>query len=769
MSFSTLLRRYRLRAGLTQTALAERAGLSREVVSSLERGERHRPRAQTLHLLVDALGIVGADEAALRAAVAAAEDGATAREKRPPPPLAVPAPTTPLLGRAEELVAAVDLVLARGCRLLTIAGPGGVGKTRFVVELASKCALRFADGATVVSLASLQSPELLTDTLVHAVGVGAGAGGRPFDALAAHLRQRHMLLVLDNFEHLLAGASVVSDLLTLCPRLSTLVTSRSILHVQPEYVFQLPPLELPTATELFVARARAVRPDFELDADNAADVAAICRRLDGLPLAIELAAARIRRLSPHALLLRLERRLPTLIGGARDLPDRHRTLRSALAWSYALLSSPERRLLRRLSVFSGGASLEAVEAVCAVDPPGPLSTQLDLLAALIDHALLLQPNSSAGDPRVDMLETIREFAYEQLADSGELEDAQDRHARFFHGLAEQSESGLRDASQQATLARLRLEYDNIRGALRWAQDSGQVDLGMRLASACLDFWWMRGDSREARVWLEGLLARASTAGGVSVSTSARIKALNALAWAARLQTDEDSATRAAQEALALSRQTGDSFGVAYALTTLAMVAVNQKDYATATRLQEDALGLYREMDNTWAIAACLNNLGLVAGAQGDFAHAAALLEESLRLSRARGDWRSVGFALANLAGFEYAQGHSAPAAELWRECLRVYQPLGVLHEEVSFQAIEGLGGIAAEHGQPERAARLLAAAEALRDTAGSPRPPSAQPTYESAGALAHAQLDPRAYERETAKGTRFTMPQAIAEALAAGA
>jgi predicted ATPase/DNA-binding XRE family transcriptional regulator len=795
-SFATLLKRYRQQSGLTQEALAERARLSREAVSALERAERQYPRADTVELLAQALGLTGEGWAALHTAakrplrprqnqpnpvtpdLPASQVAPTSLAAPVVPASHLPVPPTPLLGRADELADACSLLGRDGVRLLTLTGPGGVGKTRLALAIAAACGGLFADGLVFVPLAALGEPSLLAATLAHAVGVHEHGDRRPEEAFTAHLRESEVLLLLDNFEHLLLGAPLLAGLLAACPRLSLLVTSRTLLNVRGERALAVSPLPLPDAeappdvetlaaapaVAMFVERAQAVRPDFVLAPDNASEVAEICRRLDGLPLAIELAAARVGLLPPRALLTRLERRLSMLVGGARDLPARQRTLRDALAWSHDLLPAAEQSLFRRLGVFAGGATLEAVEAVCHLD--GEEET-LRWLEALVDHSLLRQEEHGASEPRLGMLETIHEYALECLEKSGELRLLRQRHADFFRVMAEQAESALQGAEQAAWLQRLEQDHDNLRAALRWTQEGAALELGLRLAGALWHFWWLRGYLTEGRLWLEGLLAQPMPAGKGAPAPLVRAKALNGAAWLAYAQTDYNAATLLAEQARTLSHDADDRRGRAFALTTLAAVAVDRQDYQGATVLQEEALTLYRTLDDSWAIGACLNNLGLMAGLQGDFARASTLLEESVALARRREDRRDTAIALVNLGAFAYAQADFTRAQMLWTECLTLNEELGgTLRDEVAFQGVEGLAEIAAVQDQSRRAARLLAAAEACRAAFGVPRPPHIQVAYDGALASARDALGTEAFTAAQAEGAALSLEQAIAEALA---
>jgi predicted ATPase/Tfp pilus assembly protein PilF len=731
----------------------------------------------------------------------------------------LPVQPTALIGR-DDAVRAACAFMRSETRLLTLSGPAGVGKTRLALQVAAELLDDFADGVYQVELASVSQVARVVPAIVEALNLAEEREQPLLTTLHDHLRDRQMLLLLDNFEQVIGAASLVADLLVAAPRLRVLVTSRAVLRVYGEQEFQVPPLELPDlrrfppigarlvtpalvqpelvpdlalspAIALFAQRAREVRPGFTLTETNARAVAEICQRLDGLPLAIELAAARCRALSPATLLARLNDRLAILAGGARERAQRQQTLRDALAWSYDLLDPAEQALFARQAVFVGGATLEAAEAICGgwglgvggwdnavlTPNPQPLTPILDGLAALVDKSLLRQVETDDGASRFTMLETIREYALERLIFRDEAEALRRRHAHYYLRLAETAEPELTGANQAAWLKRLERDHDNLRAALGWALERISPDIALRLGAALWRFWHLRGHLSEGRVWLERALATALAVPTPPARLRARV--CDAAGTLARDQGDYARAQALHEQALVLFHDLVDHQGIADALNNLGTVASEQGDYARAQAQLAEALALCRQLDDQRGEALALNNLGIIAGEQGDYPLSQALLAEALELRRALGDRQSVADTLVelgtiallqndydgaarlseeclalsrelenkhliadtlvNLGAIALSQGDPDRAAELFAEGLAHCRELGDVRN--SAYCLEGLAGAAGAQGRPERAARLWGTAEALRETRGVPLPPAERARYGERIAATRAQLD----------------------------
>ncbi len=600
----------------------------------------------------------------------------------------LPVQPTPLIGREHEVATIGQLLHREDVRLVTLTGPGGTGKTRLGIEVASELRDVFVEGVFFVSLAPINDPMLVMPTIAQALGIRDRAE-QPLSArLAEMLYQRRVLLLLDNFEQVVGAAAQVADLLTSCPSLKVLVTSREVLHVRAEHEFAVPPLELPDpahiselaalarapSVALFLQRAQAVKPEFQLTTTNAGAVAEICVRLDGLPLAIELAAARMKLLSPQALLARLGRRLAMLTGGARDVPTRQQTLRNTIEWSYQLLNTWEQRLFRRLSIFAGGCTLQAAEAVCTA-PDEEVGQVLDGVASLVDKSLLQrmeQTGEASEESRLLMLETIREYGLEALTASGEGAVARQAHADYFLQLAEEAELALKGPLLVAWLERLERENDNLRAALQWALEGGRAEMALRLGIALERVWVVRGHRNEGLAFLERALA-----GSAGVATGMRAKALLAAARLAFSQSNYDRGEVLAQESLALFRELGDRRGIALALDRLGMAAWRRGDFTAAGVLMEEDLALFREVGDQDRIAWSLFTLGLLNNKQGEYTRACNLLEESLTLFRELGNKRGIAASLTQLGGtFFVSQGNQAMIYPLLEEGLALDREVG---------------------------------------------------------------------------------------------
>jgi predicted ATPase/transcriptional regulator with XRE-family HTH domain len=656
-SFADLLRHLRTSSALSQEELAMRSGLSLRGISDLERGVRRAPHLTTVRLLADALELSPEDREALLAAARPgrlpAVQGAGS-ESYPP----LPVPLTSLIGREQELSDLIALVGQPNVRLVSVTGPGGTGKTRLALEVGARLQNAFADGVVFVDLAPLREAQFVLPTFATTLGVRERAGQPLRDTLSRFLAPQQLLLLLDNCEQVLAAGPEIAALLAACPQLSVLATSREPLRVRGERVFPLKPLPLPAsdprssvadvalvpAVALFLERATASHPTFALTPDNAAAVAAICRRLDGLPLAIELAAAWVRVLPPAALLERLEQRRLLLTGGSRDLPLRQRTMRDTIAWSYDLLPSQEQQLFRRLAVFAGSFSLEAAKAVAGARGM-PDRDVLEGIASLVNKSLLQTREELAGEPRYQMLETIREYGLEQLAASGETEELGRHHADYCLTQAQAGAVALGSAAQGGWLPRLEAEQANLRAALAWLRDHEAGETGLRLATALGVFWHIRSANAEARTWLETFLAQAPAA----TPTADRVSALRWAGEFAGLLGDTGVAEARLTESLTLARQMGDKGSVAVALRAIGSAAVLHGDVAASIEPFTEAAGIARELKDLRQTAFLLAYLAYAVGHQGDLARAEVLLTESEALVRTLGDTDSFEAGLAALA------------------------------------------------------------------------------------------------------------------------
>jgi predicted ATPase/class 3 adenylate cyclase len=729
----------------------------------------------------------------------------------------LPAYPTVLLGREQDIARVREHLLRDDVRLETLVGPGGIGKTRLAVQLAAEILDHFEDGAFFVALAPISDPGLVASTIAQTLGMRVDGSRPAVQALGEYLHAKCMLLVLDNFEQILAAAPLVSDLLGAAPRLKILVTSRAALQVGGEHEYPVPPLGLPGrqramepaalsqygAVALFIERASAIRPDFAVTSEIAPAIAEICHRLDGLPLAIELAAARTRLLTPQAILARLERRLPLLTGGARDLPARQQTLRNAIAWSYDLLHPEEQVLFRRLAVFVGGCSLESAEAIGDADGTLGLDV-LDGATSLAAQSLLTQAEGVTGEPRFGMLETIREFGLDQLATSGEEAAIRRSHAQHFLERAEAAERKLRGPEQAVWLDRVQADHDNARAALAWALGDGDAPvLALRLATALAWFWFVRHHLDDV-VQLEAAISACAALTDDEDVVRTRAKALHLLAWIGRSWNDPPRTVVLCEESVALFRSIGDRQGMARSLTALGLLLRDASDYRRARFVAEEGLTVGREVGDRDEVAHALYVLASIIfyvqfvgeGAEptlisprpgGQIAHSAdeptrghkppltndralaiRLLEESLAIFRQLGDTWGITIALSGGGGlteWSWATGDFERAEAAQAETLTLRRRMKEIR--AICDCLDNFAIIALGQNQSKRAIRLGAAADRLREATGARRLPVVWRTVEQEHAVMRSRLSDADFAAAWAEGRAMTLEQAVAYALEA--
>jgi predicted ATPase/class 3 adenylate cyclase len=711
-------------------------------------------------------------------------------------PTNLPVQPTPLVGREREVQELAVLLAEPSLRVLTLTGPGGVGKTRLALQVAAEAVDDYADGVFFVNLAPLDDADLVIPTIAQTLGLREQLGQQTVETLREALRERELLMLLDNFEQVLDAGRELAELLAAAPRLRLLVTSRASLRLSGEHEYAVPPLATEEALALFAERARAVKAAFVLNG-NRTLVAEICRRLDYLPLAVELAAARIKLLPEKALLARLDERLELLTGGARDLPGRQQTLRAAIDWSYGLLSGEEQTVFCRLAVFAGGRSLEAIEAVCS---PAGMSDPLGGVASLVDKSLLRQEETDEGEPRFVMLETIHEYARERLEALRDAEAVRRQHADFFLALAEEAEPQLIDHNQARRLREFDRELGNVRVALRWFVDAAQPQLALRLASALLWYWDIRGKTNEGRTWLTAGLAAKE-----ALPTPVRAKALAASGTLALRERDCEASERLLGKSLAIYRQLGDDNGAAQTLWALSFTETMRGEFEKAASAAEEGARLARDTDDRFALAEALNSAGILMAERGEPAKARSLLEEAAALFEQHGDLRDSIHARGNLAEVMLLEGEAEQAAQALTELLRLQDGLGerstrgdvlrllglahlgrgaleeaasALREAVAVglelglrrhaaDCIVALGSVLGELSGPEHAALLWGAAEAARETSADEMFGADRANYERSFAQIHPRSAEEAWQEAWSKGRRMTLEQAAAYADAA--
>jgi len=726
----------------------------------------------------------------------------------------LPLQPTPLVGREKEVSEVCDLLRAEETRLLTLTGPGGIGKTRLALQAAADLLDEFPDGAFFVPLATLTEAELLLPAVAEMVGVKE-TGEQPLDeGIKDYLSERRLLLVLDNLEQVLGAAPAVTELLAVAPGLKVLATSRAPLALYGEHEYAVPPLSLPdvrhlpdiaalsqyAAVSLFIERAQAAKAEFEVTSESAPAVAEICVRLDGLPLAIELAAARIKMLPPKAMLQRLSSRLKLLTGGARDLPERQRTLRATIEWSFALLDEGEQLLFARLAVFSGGRTLEAIEAIC--DAQGDLPVDgFEGVSSLLNKSLLRQEEGPDGEPRFVMLETVHEFAREKLGQSAEAEEIKRVHAQYFLTLAEEAYPELRGADQLEWLERLEAEHDNMRAALTWALKRNEAEVALRLGGALSVFWLLRDYHSEGRRWLQEALAidgrgslgsRAMALAGAGwlaenqgdldpaqeaceeglellanearEASEAKLRLLACLGWVAWTREELGQARELLEESLALSREMSDTWWLAFSLFGLAIVPQSLGDSERATQLYEQSMELFRELGDKQSLAFCLTNLAMLMYSQGDLGRAAQLTEEAVALQRQLGNRGGVSMGLYNLGWMALLQDDLGRAADLYRESLSLSWDAGL--NPIVQSTLEGFACVAGPQGAAERAAWLWGAAQALHETKGIPRDIDFLAEADARISAVRSGMGEEAWGEAWHKGRAMTLDEAVSYALA---
>lgn len=797
-SFGYWVRRRRKALDLTQVELAQRVGCAVVTLRKIEADQRNPSRQMAKQLATclalspeetrTFLSVAAGERPVDRLKLASGSVPSSAGKPTFPGSRAnhnLPAPMTPLIGRTTELEAILSCLRRKDIRLHTLTGPVGVGKTRLAIEAGRRMGGDFRDGVYLVPLAPVQDAALVPSATATAIGMRQGRGRNMQDSVIETLANKEMLLIFDNFEHLQPAVSFLSELLGGAPHLRLLVTSRALLHMYGEHEFVVAPMAMPEAdryagaveaapVQLFADRARAVRADFRLTPETLPVVVEICRRLDGLPLAIELAATRLKLFSPQELLQRLEHRLPLLAQGPADLTPHDRVLENAIAWSYGLLSTLERILMNRLAAFVGGFSLTAAETICSFPSglqmiSGEAGAEQNIpqtangLTALLDQSLLLrQEVDNAYGSRFVMLEIIREYALEQLRASGELELMQRRHAEYFTAWAEQAVRRLYGPEQAAWLKYMETEADNLRSSLKWCLTADQMEMAARLACALGVFWRRGGYYSEGCSWLEQILPRTRLAG---LTVSLRARTLQAAGSLAHRQGDWKRARGWLEESLSLFRDCSDGSGVARVLFDLGWIAIDQGNWAEAARLNQESLVIARGADDPHGIYRALTNLGWTRLCTSEREQAAGLFDEAYEIARRIGHTKGIAVSLTNLAWIALYEEDLSLAADYAVEGLRLCYQLG--EKEALSECLEILAIAATLLGRLEHAARLSGAAQALWDALHIQPSPAHHSTssYNNAQATLRKNLTPGVFEAARQDGHEMSLDSAVRFAL----
>ena len=776
-----LLRRHRVDLGFTQEDLAERAGISARTVSDVERGIRSSVFRDTARRLADALELDGPALTALEDAARRMPRASGRAEAADAMRRNLTSPLTRLIGRDAELARIVGMLRSKTLRVMTVIGPGGIGKTRLASEAVVQLGSAFADGACFVPLAVTRDAAFVPALIAREIGLASIR--KPVDeALRDHLREREMLLVLDTFEHVLPAAAFVAELAVACPGLTFLVTSRAPLRIRGEHEVLLEPLAAPKegevgelddypATALFLERARAIKPDLTLDSESAATIGLICRRLDGLPLALELAAVRLRHIPLAAIQAALEHRLNLLVGGPRDLPPRLRTMRDAIAWSHDLLASREQRLFRAVSVFAGGWTISAAEWIWNENRDG----LLEEITALVDNNLVATDERSIGEPRFQMLDVIREFAAEQADAHGETHVLGRGHADYFADLAEVAEREQGGAAQESWYARLQLEQDNMRAALDWAIQRDEGLLAKRLAGALWLYWRRHGDYTEGRLWLDRALAipvptesrppdRSSRAGGFSARDRAsRRKVLWGNAWISYYQGDYAHVRRLGDELLRMATDDDDPISIRNGLTIQALVAMAEERFDDALPPLEESLRICRQSCPPWLLATSLLVLGQATLHGPALARARALLKEALSIYGQIGDRLFIARTKGYLGYAALLSGRSGEARRLFAASLEGFRDLderfGIAEQ------LQAMSALLAADGRDEQAGELAGAAQGVWASMSAQALASDRPITSRYLDAARRRLGAPAWRSAWQRGQQMTIEGAVHLAL----